>query len=522
MKTCELTEQLNARTGGRFSFLKLSFGEADLKKKCITLAFLYPEDKEAEVYRSEAEITECVRAVAAVPCTLNVKFVKSHFDANDFRRRLFRFLFAYPVLSSGLTDRDVTVGRDENGIVITLHIEESLVDYCEDKQVIRAIEDFIELSYCQPIRVRVEPKKETRALDSIDEYARRLEYEASGVALENADERRLIRPQMVEEFIGDIIYDMARYICDCTRPEQRLVVCGAVENFQQLERKNAPEGKPKHYYKFTLKDPTGEMNCIYFPNRKTDDKMTLIKNGREMVCCGDLDIDKFRPGQMTYSVRRISLCVFPKDFTINRLVRKVDEVYHCVFPQPYVVAEQGSLFQTEEKIPAYAADKTFCVFDIETTGLNTATDKIIEIGAVRIENGRITETFSTFIDPGVPIPERITQLTTITDDDVKGAPSVEDVLPDFYKFSYNTIMVGQNVQFDYGFVSAAGQAMNIYFDNERVDTLALGRKYLTGLTKFKLGNLTEYFGIRNKGAHRAIYDAIATAEVFLKLAEFIT
>ena len=78
-----------------------------------------------------------------------------------------------------------------------------------------------------------------------------------------------------------------------------------------------------------------------------------------------------------------------------------------------------------------------------------------------------------------------------------------------------------NVQFDCGFISVAGQEMNIYFDNERMDTLALGRRYLPTLGKYKLSNLTEYFGITNKGAHRAIYDAIATAEVFLKLAEFI-
>lgn len=522
MKTSELVEQLNRETNGEFSYLKLSFGEADVRRKTITLAFLYPEAYEQEVLAAEDRLTRLVTRLVAVPCALVVRFIKSHFDPDFFKSRLFKFLFAYPVLASGLTDKDVHIARQGETIVVTLHIEEALVDYCEDKKVIKAIEDFIELNYCEDIRVAVTPKKVDRPLDSIDEYEQRLESEASGFVYDRADEQRVIRPQMVEEFIGDIIYDLAKYISDCTRPEQRLVVCGTIENFQEMERKNVQEGKPNKYYKFVLKDPTGELNCIYFPNRKTADKMTLLKNGKDIVCCGDLDIDKFRPGQMTYSVKRMSLCMMPKDFVVNRIVRKVDEKYRYVFPEPYTVLEQDSLFRTEAVIPPYAIGKTFCVFDIETTGLNASTDKIIEIGAVKVADGVITETFSTFIDPGISIPARITELTTITDADVHGQPTIEEVLPDFYKFAYETIMVGQNVQFDYGFVSAAGQAMNIYFDNEKADTLALGRKYIPTLGKYKLGNLTEYFGIKNKGAHRAIYDAIATAEVFLKLAEFIT
>ena len=522
MKTCELSEQLNKLTDGRFSYLRLSFGEAELSKNRITLAFIYPEDKEAEVMENEEKLVGLIRSVAAVPCALDVKFIKSHFDAEFFKVRLFKFLFAYPVLSSGLGENDLIVRREGDRITVTLNIEEALIGYCEDKKVIRAIENFIELNYCEDIRVQTAAKKDTRTEDSIEQYERRLESEENGTTFDRADEQRLIRPQMVEEFVGAIIYDLARYICDCKRPEQRLVVCGKVEQFQQIERKNVAEGKPKSYFKFILKDPTGELSCIYFPSRKTEERMTLIKNGREIVCCGDLDIDKFRPGQMTYSVKRISLCVFPKDFTVNRIIRKVEDEYRYVFPQPYVVAEQGSLFKKEDRIADFVLGKTFCVFDIETTGLNTASDKIIEIGAVRVENGLISQTFSTFVNPEVPVPERITALTTITDDDVKDAPTIDEALPDFYKFSYGTIMVGQNVQFDYGFVSAAGQEMNIYFDNERIDTLALGRKYLTSLTKFNLGKLTEYFGIKNKGAHRAIYDAIATAEVFLKLANFIS
>ena len=115
----------------------------------------------------------------------------------------------------------------------------------------------------------------------------------------------------------------------------------------------------------------------------------------------------------------------------------------------------------------------------------------------------------------------ITDLTGIRDSDVMGQPSIEDVLPDFYKYSDGTILVGQNVQFDYGFISVNGARQNIYFENQMEDTVVLGRKYIPDLKKYKLANLTRYFNIVNQSAHRGIYDALATAEVFIRLAELM-
>ena len=161
------------------------------------------------------------------------------------------------------------------------------------------------------------------------------------------------------------------------------------------------------------------------------------------------------------------------------------------------------------------------MFDVETTGFDTSTCKIIEIGAVKVVDGVITETFSTYVDPLQHIPERITDLTSITDEDVAGAPNISVALPDFYKFAENTVLVGQNVNFDIGFINAEGKPLGIYFSNPREDTVEIAREHLKGLRNYKLGTILKYLGINNEHAHRAIHDAVATAKAFIRLADYM-
>lgn len=520
MKHGALMENFDTLTQKEFSYLRLSYAEADVKARTITVVLLYPEGYEHEVVASHARIEDAVAKACGVGVPVKVRLQKSHFDADFFKTRLYKFLFDYPSLAGALEDRDIEIDAQADPIAIKLHVSDSVYDYCQTKQMQKVIDTFIAHNYCENIRLDIVPEARELPTDSIDEYEHMLDIADSG-DYENPDEGRTIRTQNVEDFIGPIIYERAAYIEDCTRPKEGLVVCGKIVNMQKLEKKNPQPGKVPSFFKFTLQDPTGELTCVYFPSKRTVEQMGLLKDGKEIVCRGNLDIDKFRPDAMSYVVRDISLCTLPENFTVNRIVRKVDDQYRTVFPEPYFVIEQDSLFKKEEKLSPFLMGKTFCVFDIETTGLKTTSDKIIEIGAVKLVDGRITEQFSTYIDPQIPIPPEITKLTTITDNDVAGQPTIDKVLPDFYKFSYGAIMVGQNVQFDYGFISAFGKGMNIYFDNERMDTLILARKYIPELKKYNLGKLAEYFKVVNRGAHRAIFDAIATAEIFIKLTNFI-
>lgn len=164
---------------------------------------------------------------------------------------------------------------------------------------------------------------------------------------------------------------------------------------------------------------------------------------------------------------------------------------------------------------------TYVVFDLETTGFSPVKDKIIEIGAVKVEKGKITEKFSSFVNPKVPIPFQITQLTSITDEMVLEAPDIETVLPDFLAFIGDAALVAHNASFDVGFIEQNCRYQDIMPDFTYVDTVAMARILLPTLSKYKLNVVANALHISLENHHRAVDDAGATAEIFVKFIEML-
>ena len=153
------------------------------------------------------------------------------------------------------------------------------------------------------------------------------------------------------------------------------------------------------------------------------------------------------------------------------------------------------------------------VFDFETTGFEFNKNEIIEIGAVKLKNGEISEAFSTFVKPKNSIPEEITNLTHITNEMVKDAYPIEKIIPDFYKFCYGCVIMAYNIDFDYKFLDFNAKKLGYNFNNRQVDALYLARLNVAGAKNFKLGSICAKLGVSLEGAHRAVNDAVATAEV---------
>jgi DNA polymerase-3 subunit alpha (Gram-positive type) len=166
-------------------------------------------------------------------------------------------------------------------------------------------------------------------------------------------------------------------------------------------------------------------------------------------------------------------------------------------------------------------DGSFVVFDIETTGFSPLTCKIIEIGAVRVEGGQITDRFSTFVNPRVPIPFRIEQLTSITDSMVEKAPGIEEVLPEFLKFCEGAVMVAHNAEFDMSFIIENCSQLGIPNDFTYVDTVGMARFLLPALNRFKLDTVAKAVGVSLAHHHRAVDDAACTAEIFVKFVDML-
>ena len=166
-------------------------------------------------------------------------------------------------------------------------------------------------------------------------------------------------------------------------------------------------------------------------------------------------------------------------------------------------------------------DADYVVFDLETTGFSPETNRIIEIGAVKVQNGKIVDKFSTFVNPQVPIPFRIEQLTSINDSMVIDAPVIADILPEFMKFCEGCVMVAHNADFDMSFIKKNCQRLNIDCKPTIVDTVALARVLLPNLNRFKLDTVAKALGVSLENHHRAVDDAGCTAEIFVKFIEML-
>lgn len=166
-------------------------------------------------------------------------------------------------------------------------------------------------------------------------------------------------------------------------------------------------------------------------------------------------------------------------------------------------------------------DDTYVVFDLETTGFSAKSDKIIEIGAVKVQAGKIIDKFSTFVNPEIPIPFRIEQLTSINDNMVINAPKIEEILPKFMEFCKDCVMVAHNADFDMSFISANCERQGLPCDFTIIDTVAMSRYLIIGLGRYKLDSVAKALGIVLDHHHRAVDDAECTALIFLKLCDML-
>ena len=159
-------------------------------------------------------------------------------------------------------------------------------------------------------------------------------------------------------------------------------------------------------------------------------------------------------------------------------------------------------------------DTTYCVLDLETTGFSFRTEKITEVGIMKIKNGEVIDSFSTFVNPEKPIPYKVVEVTHITDDMVKDAPKIEEVFPKILEFIEGSVLVAHNADFDIGFLKHNASVLGYKFDYTYIDTLRLAKDLFPDYKKYKLGIIAENLGIKVEVAHRALDDVDTTVKVF--------
>ncbi len=329
----------------------------------------------------------------------------------------------------------------------------------------------------------------------------------------------------------------------------------------------------KNIINYDITDYTGSVTVKVFDSIQNCKVLEAVKKGSSIIVSGDVEFDKFA-GDTIISARSIST-VKKVSVVDNAPKKRVELHMHTNMSQMDAVTEAGKLVSRaadfghpavaitdhgvaqafpeamnaaeglerngkEIKViygtEAYFIDDlctpvdghqneplsgTFVCFDLETTGLYATNDKITEIGAVKIQDGRIIETFSSFADPERPIPAKVVQLTGITDNMVKGAPSQAEAVQAFLDFCDGAVLVAHNAPFDTGFIRKACQDMGVVYDYTSVDTVAIARRILPDINNVKLDTLAKHFRLGKFNHHRAVDDAEMLTNIFLNLVRLL-
>ena len=387
-------------------------------------------------------------------------------------------------------------------------------------------------------------------------------------------EGKFSTPQIVQSSIrplyGRSIREKMIPISSISGDSGRIVVWGDVFD---IEKKVTKSGD-KNIFTIDITDYTGSTTAKIFNSIKESAVIDNIKKGDTIVVQGDVEYDKYA-GELVVNARSVGTAQKVK-VVDNAEKKRVELHMHTNMSQMDAVTSAGDLVnrayqwghkavaitdhgvaqafpdamkaadkinKDEEKIKviygveAYFMDDlvesvkgdadtgfdgTFICFDIETTGLSAARDKITEIGAVKVENGIITDKFSTFVNPEMPIPQKITQLTGITDEMVKDAPSQSEAVSAFLEFAGDNVLVAHNAPFDTSFIAKACEDMGREYNYTSIDTVAISRAILSDIKNCKLDTVAKFLRLGEFNHHRATDDAEMLAKIFITLCRRLT
>lgn len=522
----EILKLINKRFNNKYSYLRVLRVEYNTLLSYAEVTFLYPQEMNDLETEEKQEITDFIKETIKVSCDIKIKFKKSYLDDNLIKKHLLEYLKStYSSMFAFYQDENINIERQDSQIIVKISLISSMYNYFIFNDIKDNVLNSLNKNFIGNFAVELIKNDKVE----VDEQIL--------IAHEEEFVNSLPKPKPVERYevyepaklFGVDITPMPEYIKNQNDEKIAVILAGKVSNLVEktyISKRTKQKGgtEPSYYYSFTLTDHTSNISAIYFSNKTTYKKIINLKDGDSILVVGDI---RNNQRGKTLHIKAISYCeiVEPTQIIEKEELQEeqllcgvhIDE-YKVVKPVPYVSLTQSNLF---DKVPIYndfIKQNQFVVFDVETTGFDKDYNEIIEIGAVKVVEGKIVEQFQTFICPENEIPKHITDLTTITNDMVKDAPFIKDAITDFYKFCENCTLVGYNVEFDIGFIKSAGAKANLLFDNKSSDAMELAKSKLY-LPRYKLINVVEALNITLNNAHRAIADAIATAYVFLKLNE---
>ena len=507
-----ILEKLNNKYQNKYDYLKLLNVVYDQEALTCTITLLYPYQQEEIAPEDKEVIQSFIQDFLCLNASLKVKFKRSFLDETLILEEVINFFRdtkkgIYPYISK----ENLSSNFEGQNVTINISLNQDIVALIEDFDLEKQIKDYIEKLFIANVKVNIIENEETLP-DEIE--AEDLPSTALGSRTRRYD-------VSIEKYlIGKDIAPKPEYIGDIKKPKESVILGGFIKNKNQkkfIQRKGKNAGKEKALYTFTLTDKEGSIECVYFCPKAHEKTMDALDDLFMIVCVGNVQVGL--NGKLTYYIRKMALAS-PVEEVIEQVAEDGSTFTHkqVVFPEKIFAEKQGTLFEDNSRYDDFIMKNSFVVFDIETTGLDPETCEITELGAVKVENGVVTEKFQSFAKPSEPIPENIVELTGITDEMVANAPSPKDVVYDFYNWSKGCIISGYNViGFDIKFIRKVAEQIGVKFDNEIIDTLIIARQSNLRLKNYKLGTVVDALGLTLENAHRAYNDAHATALVLMEL-----
>lgn len=483
----KIYDAVNQRTNGKYKNARFSRLAFSGNNAAVATVLCRAADLEA-LKADAAELTRLVRAECAFHGRLDVEIKPADESARALRDGVIAFTEKFPFVAS--IAQDITA---PSPTCVRLKMHESMRRLANDDFLPRLYE-FLENNFFDRIEV---------VIDTV-EYKEKTDVAPKHVYYE---------PKSYAPVTSGFVATGGKIpSCACVNEyNENATACGVIAMATEFMSKGGGAKRSRPYEKFLLVDGENTLQCRFFPSEVSvaDSELT----GKAVVAVGAAQVERGRD-EATLTVRELAVCDAP---VCIPPAPPVPTEYVTVRPEPYEEYVQASLFQTAEALPP-ALKGVYVAFDFETTGLSLMRDKPTELGAVKITDGVITETFHALIDPKQPIPDIVSQKTGITDDMVKGKPLFEDVLPDFYKFTYGCRLIGHNISFDFPFLIKHGNRHGWTFGDRRTfDTMGIAPRAIPGIEVLTLDNVLEKLGLSNDNAHRALSDATATAKAFIAM-----
>ena len=522
----EVLNLLNKQFNNKYDFLRVLKVEYNTLFKNAEIWFLYPENVPDLTNEDKREISDYLDSVLQLSVKTNYKFKRSFLEERVIKKTFVEFLKnAYQSVFSYKIDDYIFISINNDEVTINILINSLTSKYFESNNVVEACVKYMQKMFIG--RFVIVPKiDDSITLNSEIIVEREKEFYENLPPPQKIERYEVFEPVKI---FGDDITPMPELLRNQTKERESVILSGKVSMLKEgtyVSKRNKKKGSDEKsfYYSFIITDHSGKIPAIYFSSKTNLQKIRTIKDGDSILIVGDI---KRGIKDLTVHIKSLSLCeiVEPKveekeqEIVVNQLKSPQHiEEYSLIKPEEFEWAKQSNLFEKPRFYNSDFLSKKFVVFDVETTGLDPERCEIIEIGSVKIENGKITQKFQTLLKPNHEISDEITNLTGITNEMVENSPVGTDVVFDFYKFCEGCILVGYNVSFDHAFLQNLAKKVGLIFPNETLDAMVLAKQKLY-LPKYKLINVVEALGLELNNAHRAYADALATAEVLQKLNE---